>query len=188
MQGNERQPRGLRVRLGRPDDPASLAECDYAFRVTSEALGPFDGRGVTHRTIDVAPYTKTYGFDDQVLLGFLGSEDRRLFVIADEDDAPLGYAAASAAWNNFVGVDDLAVDATHRRTGAGRMLMDAIVAWARQRQAAGIRLETQTNNISACRFYERYGFVLGGFDRYLYAGGTEHRSEVALYWYLIFDQ
>jgi ribosomal protein S18 acetylase RimI-like enzyme len=65
--------------------------------------------------------------------------------------------------------------------------MDEAVVWAREKNLPGIRLETQSNNVAACRFYYRYGFRLGGFDRQLYAAlGMEH-PEVALYWYLFLE-
>ena len=50
----------------------------------------------------------------------------------------------------------------------------------------GIMLETQNNNVAACRFYESCGFHLGGFDRELYRGITPDTDETALFWYLIF--
>ena len=48
-------------------------------------------------------------------------------------------------------------------------------------------LETQNINVAACLFYARCGFVLGGYDRFLYRGLTPETDEIALYWYLIFD-
>ena len=57
--------------------------------------------------------------------------------------------------------------------------------WARERNLAGIMLETQNNNVSACKFYERCGFRLEGFDQYLYKGVNLETDEIALYWYLI---
>jgi streptothricin acetyltransferase len=47
-------------------------------------------------------------------------------------------------------------------------------------------LETQNINVAACLFYQRCGFTLGGFDRYLYRGLDPSTEEVALYWYLLF--
>ncbi|USE78439.1 GNAT family N-acetyltransferase [Cupriavidus gilardii] len=67
----------------------------------------------------------------------------------------------------------------------GRRLMDEAVAWAATLNLRAIRLETQSSNVSACRFYAQYGFVLGGYDRYLYSQLNEDvREDVALYWYL----
>lgn len=31
-------------------------------------------------------------------------------------------------------------------------------------------LETQNNNMAACRYYHRYGFELGGIDHLIYRG------------------
>jgi ribosomal protein S18 acetylase RimI-like enzyme len=47
-------------------------------------------------------------------------------------------------------------------------------------------LETQNNNLPACRFYEHCGFTLSGFDRNLYKGINKDTEEIALYWYLLF--
>ena len=70
--------------------------------------------------------------------------------------------------------------------GAGRELIAAAVQWARERGAAGVRAETQSNNVAACRFYARCGFVLAGFDRSLYVAIPGHGQETALFWYLPF--
>ena len=36
--------------------------------------------------------------------------------------------------------------------------MDSAVGWCKERQHNEIRLETQDNNLQACRFYIKYGF------------------------------
>ncbi|MGH8080719.1 MAG: GNAT family N-acetyltransferase [Lysobacter sp.] len=84
-------------------------------------------------------------------------------------------------------IDDIAVDAAARRSGAGSALIDRALAWAHERGLPGAMLETQDNNAAACRFYQRKGFVLGGFDRFHYANDPELRHETALFWYLKFD-
>lgn len=47
----------------------------------------------------------------------------------------------------------------------------------------GVMLETQDNNVGACRLYEACGFEIGGFDRKLYRGIADVGEEVAVYWY-----
>ena len=64
--------------------------------------------------------------------------------------------------------------------------MQKAVEWAKVKRLPGIMLETQNNNVTACRFYENFGFKLRGFDTYLYKGLTPATDEIALYWYLIF--
>jgi streptothricin acetyltransferase len=64
------------------------------------------------------------------------------------------------------------------------MLMDAAVNWGRENGLHGVSLETQDNNLFACRFYIKYGFKLGGADRRVYDAFT-NREETALYFYLL---
>ncbi len=47
-------------------------------------------------------------------------------------------------------------------------------------------LETQDNNVGACKFYESCGFQLKGFDTSLYKAIDQVKNEIALYWYLLF--
>jgi ribosomal protein S18 acetylase RimI-like enzyme len=63
--------------------------------------------------------------------------------------------------------------------------MSRAIEWAKHQNFPGITLETQDNNVPACKFYEKCGFVLGGFDLYAFRN-LSNASEIALYWYLIF--
>jgi ribosomal protein S18 acetylase RimI-like enzyme len=51
---------------------------------------------------------------------------------------------------------------THRRLGTGRMLVDAVAAWARAQNAQSLWLLVTSNNNDAIRFYQRVGFELTG--------------------------
>jgi streptothricin acetyltransferase len=66
-------------------------------------------------------------------------------------------------------------------------MMEAI-DWARGGGYPGLMLETQDINVAACRFYASLGFKLGGFDRYLYKAEMPGTDEIALYWYLLFEE
>jgi streptothricin acetyltransferase len=130
-------------------------------------------------------YRKNYGFDADELAEYLNRPDAGFFV-AEVDSSPIGYVVVTQGWNNYAIIEDIAVDAPHRGSGVARLMMDAAVEWARGAALAGVRLETQSVNVAACRFYERYGFLLGGHDRYLYRGLHPDSREVALFWYLPF--
>jgi streptothricin acetyltransferase len=108
------------------------------------------------------------------------------FFVAEVDSSPIGYVVVTQGWNNYAIIEDITVDAPHRGSGVARLMMDAAVEWARGAALAGVRLETQSVNVAACRFYERYGFLLGGHDRYLYRGLHPDSREIALFWYLPF--
>ena len=51
---------------------------------------------------------------------------------------------------------------THRQQGIGRLLVNEVLNWARQRGACTLRLMVTSNNEPAIRFYQRLGFTLTG--------------------------
>jgi GNAT superfamily N-acetyltransferase len=63
-----------------------------------------------------------------------------------------GRAWFTAAW----------VDPRHRRRGVGRGLVDAAVAWSRQRGAEAMRLWVDDTNPAAVEFYGALGFLATG--------------------------
>ena len=60
---------------------------------------------------------------------------------------------------------DLRVCPRHRREGIGAALFEAAVAWARERGCSMMNLETQNNNVPACRLYASYGSELRSIKR-----------------------
>jgi ribosomal protein S18 acetylase RimI-like enzyme len=79
----------------------------------------------------------------------------------------VGYLAISRNWNGYALIDDIAVNSSARRRRVGSALLEAGAAWTLEQKLPGMMLETQNNNVTACFFYERHGFVLGGIDRFL---------------------
>jgi ribosomal protein S18 acetylase RimI-like enzyme len=174
----------VKVRLAIPEDLATLGGCDFSFLITREATPPFEGDWLAH-VRPVEPYPKSYGFDPAELAPHIAAEDKALFVVIG-DETPVGYIALSTDWNNLASIDDIAVDIDWRGTGAAQRLVQQAVTWAKERDLPGIRLETQTNNVAACRFYMRHGFALGGYDHHLYKGLSPGTRETALFFYRFF--
>ncbi len=54
-------------------------------------------------------------------------------------------------------VEDLAVHPEHRSAGVGKALLDAAKAWARERGATHLELDSADARTDAHRFYEREG-------------------------------
>jgi streptothricin acetyltransferase len=172
---------GLMIKAHYPQTMGDAYGFDGSFLVESKlALFAEDGV-ISYQIIPVSPYEKCYPKNDPHV--HLHAPEKLIFV-ALLDDLLVGRIVISEGWNRYAWVEDIAVDAGHRRAGVGRALMDRAVAWAFERRLPGIRLETQSNNVSACKFYESYGFCLGGFDRDLYRGLDEATTEIALFWYL----
>lgn len=169
-------------------DASALAHCDFSFDVHAVAVPPFDGDAIG-ATMAVPPYRKDYGSGhdlepepDGVLLVAHAPTTSRT-----SPEAVLGYVLVSHDWTGFALIDDLAVHRASRGCGIGRALLDAARDWARAAGLAGLRLETQSTNLPACRFYARQGLRLGGADRLLYAAIPGLAHETALFWYQLFN-
>ena len=76
---------------------------------------------------------------------------------------------------------DLRVKAERQRHGIGQQLVRQAASWATQRNCQVMKIETQNNNVPACRFYSACGCRLGGVHSGAYA---ELPDEVMLLWYL----
>ena len=157
---------------------SALPDLDRSFSVTEELQLHFTDGQLGYRIVPVEPYEKTYPDDGEESL------DESEVFLATLDGQPAGVIQLSMAWNGYARIDDIAVDRRLRRSGVAKALLEHACDWCRERALAGLMLETQTNNVAACRLYERFGFRLGGFDRDLYRGLDPATSEVALFWYL----
>ena len=178
-------PRELSVRKAKVDDLQKLSYNDYSYVVDSVAIGPFTGPRLSEFQ-NVEPYTKRYDLELSSMVQYLDRADVALLIAVDGSDTPVGHLAVSKYWNGYASIDDIAVDAQVRRGGCASKLVDAAVGWARETGLPGLRAETQHNNASACKFYERMGFKLAGYDAHLYdALPTDSAvKEQALFWYL----
>ncbi|MDD2648306.1 MAG: GNAT family N-acetyltransferase [Eubacteriales bacterium] len=128
--------------------------------------------------------------DDQVTESFILSPDHAGF-FAFVDGKPAGQVVVGKHWNGYAFVHELAVDARHRRLGIGRALLSAAQDWAMRTGQYGLMLETQDVNATACQFYEKCGFVLGGVDNMLYSAFSDQQQrpaalrETALFFYRV---
>ena len=152
--------------------------------VTSRLKLGFNDEKLTYTIVPVEPpYEKDvhaedvdYGFDD---------EGPTIF-FAEVDDKLAGRIKMMRWWNQFAYIEDIVVNPEFRGTGVGRKLMEHGIRWARENNYPGIMLETQDNNVSACKLYASFDFEISGFDRNVYKAINPNTKETALYWYLIF--
>lgn len=71
------------------------------------------------------------------------------------------------------------------KKGIGSALINISIEWAKHKNLHGLMLETQDNNLIACKFYHNCGFKIGSVDTMLYAN-FENNFEKAVFWYLRF--
>lgn len=171
----------------RPMDATSLQQVDRFernSRVTSQLVLHVQNNEITYSIVPVEPYEKVLSIDTEDYTTFIDNPQKVIF-FADVDGVPAGQIKMVPWWNKFAYVEELAVDTQFRGQGVGQALLNRAIAWARERGFPGIMLETQDNNVPACKLYAKCGFVLGGFDRYTFSNFPQ-AGEIALYWYLIF--
>jgi GNAT superfamily N-acetyltransferase len=85
-------------------------------------------------------------------------------------------------WNETAWVWNLMLDYDARRRGLGKRLLDRTIRWTREQGLRAIILETQTNNVPACKFYAAVGFQLVGINEAYYSNHDLQNDEVALFW------
>ena len=155
-----------------------------------------DGLGVAWRLVErplVPPFcSRHYGLNRQQReeVGVRLQGDDGLYLVVQ--DARTGKFLAlldveHERWRDTAVVWNIMVDRTCRRRGLGRELMNRAITWAREAGLRGIVLETQTNNLAACRFYWAMGFKLCGIDDHFYSNDDIGTKEVAIFWWYELD-
>lgn len=94
----------------------------------------------------------------------IAAQDARVFVL-ESYEQPVGFAYLEFEERNYeelienaVWLHDIFVEADFRSSGAGRTLMDAVIAAAREMDGRKLVLATAVRNENAQRFFEGLGF------------------------------
>ncbi len=139
-----------------------------------------------------APYTKEYDQPGNRPSDWRESWDISRWGIFTARDAGNLVGGAAVAWGTpqlslLEGCEDVSalwdirVSPSRRGNGIGAALFDAAVDWSRARRAVGMKIETQSTNVPACRFYASRGCVLATIDTRAYPS-IPHEAQ--LIWYL----
>jgi GNAT superfamily N-acetyltransferase len=134
-----------------------------------QAPGPFRIRRMTEEDADaVNDLVAQLGYPDDVgktetaIRAVLGSEVGDAFVAEDGDGRVIGWAHVFMVPHIESGpnaeLGGLVVDEEYRGGGAGRALVDHVLAWARERGAAELTLRSNIVRDGAHKFYQHLGF------------------------------
>lgn len=134
---------------------------------------------------DLAVYEKPLEWEEQFDISNWG------FFIAYDNDIPIG--GATLVYNtkgvnllnnrkDIVVLWDIRIAPEYKAMGIGSQMFSHVIDWAKERNCKQIKIETQNNNVPACKFYAKHGAKLGEIDEYAYYG--EDDDEVMLMWYL----
>lgn len=168
-------------------DSQSLYQVDQfnrTFTVISKLILNIEAGSLTYTISPVPPYEKELSIDAEDYTTFIDNPQKVIF-FADIQGKPTGQIKVVPWWNKLAYIEELVVNPEYRGKGVGRALLNSAIDWTKRQHFPGIMIETQDNNVPACRLYEKCGFVLGGFDQYAYKNLITN-LEIALYWYLFF--
>ena len=90
------------------------------------------------------------------------SDKRNIFIVARDDEKPVGFAIAYSMPRidrdqNMVYLYEIEVDREHRRHGIGTKMIDLLKRLCRERPVLKIWVGTEESNIPAQRLYEATG-------------------------------
>ncbi len=126
-------------------------------------------------------YEKTYPNDDLDYTSYIDSNDKTVF-LAYSDTECIGRIVLKRDWNKYALIEDISVAKSVRGSGVGTSLIKMAVEWADNAHLNGLASETQDNNLLACRFYAKCGFIIGAVNTMLYRNFDN--EEFAVFWYL----
>lgn len=106
-----------------------------------------------------------------------------LFVGAYDGDRCIGLAILRHDdLRRFLYVYDLKVHAAYRGKHVGTMLIEKAKEIASENGYLGLYTQGQDNNLAACLFYIKNGFVIGGLDTHIYNGTSqEGKRDIVFY-------
>ena len=105
-----------------------------------------------------------------------------IFVGAYEGDKCIGLAILQHAMMKYMYLYDLKVNMDYRGLQIGKMLIEKSKQVAVKQGYKGIYTQGQDNNLGACLFYLKNGFVIGGLDTHVYVGTSqEGKSDILFY-------
>jgi len=124
--------------------------------------------------------------DDKLDWSAYVDSNEKVVLLAFHEDAFIGQIRLVKDWNRFAYIENIAVKKDFRKSGVGHLLLEAAETWAKEQSLIGLSLEAQNDNLIACRFYVKEGFVLGGVDTLKQSANSN--IDLTLYWYKLFEK
>ena len=93
-----------------------------------------------------------------IFRGAMNEPHTAVFVLEDEEEGIVGYSVSDTVLDEGA-LDNLAVTASKRGQGLGRMLLDHVLEDARNKGVKRFFLEVRKSNEKALKLYEKAGFT-----------------------------
>ncbi|MPW14724.1 GNAT family N-acetyltransferase [Lactobacillus helveticus] len=105
-----------------------------------------------------------------------------IYLAAYDKNKCIGLAILLKGMFKYLYLDDLKVSSAYRGQGIGSKLIAECMKNAKGEGMQGIYTIAQDNNLSACLFYPKNGFEIGGFNNRDYRG-TAQEEKADIYFY-----
>ncbi|MHB1294893.1 MAG: GNAT family N-acetyltransferase [Anaerolineae bacterium] len=152
-----RDGRTLLIRQAEVDDAAALLAYYHAVSTESDFLSFGAGEFEVTEAEEVARIQQNQAGDNRLLV---------VGVVEDGIVAALHFAGGHRPRIRHSGEFGISVRRAFWEVGIGGLLLDALIAWARERQfIKKIDLRVRTDNARAMRLYRSRGFALEGTQR-----------------------
>ena len=104
---------------------------------------------------------------------YYAMQDDHTFIGAYDGDKCIGLAILRDALLKYIYLHDLKIAKDYRRQGIAHALIEKAKEICREKGYCGIYAYGQDNNLTACKFYIKSGFYIGGFDSNAYKGTSQ---------------
>lgn len=126
--------------------------------------------------------TETMTFPDEDYK-FEDVHEKGFAIGAYENNICVALAVYEHNWNKYLFLNDLKVNREFRKQGVASELIKQGQAFAQKFGYKGIYTIGQDNNLAACQFYLKQGFVIGGLNTNDYKH-TPQEGKADIYFYL----
>ena len=150
------------------------------FPLFGRMIPRYDGK-VWSYTVEKFPDIEEMCFPDENY-DYDAMQENTVFVGAYDGELCVGLAILQRAFFKYMYLYDLKVNREYRGKGVAGRLMDRACEIAREQGYKGIYTQGQDNNLGACLFYVKSGFVIGGLDTQVYKGTSqEGKADIIFY-------
>lgn len=165
---------------------ADINKANQPFEVIGK-IKPTFSEGIWTYTEEIyeQSYMKGYADEPCDYAVYIDNSDKTVY-FAYSDKECVGQIVLKRDWNGYAFIEDICVAKSARGQGVGTALIQKAIEWGKNANLNGLALETQDNNLLACRFYAKCGFVIGAVNTMLYTNLGNH-DEFAVFWYLQFS-
>ena len=105
-----------------------------------------------------------------------------IFIGAYGGQKCIGLAVLQQGLFKYMYLYDLKVNAEYRGKHVGKLLIEKAKEIAVNQGYSGLYTQGQDNNLGACLFYLRNGFVIGGLDTKVYQGTLQEQKKDIIFY------